>query len=117
MNEDIDRKLDTMQRSINERGLVFCTEDRAIRYTDCDDPIHSANELTANHSRFLLFWAKLSAALADQAIPSSDCSSDDADDVSTTGDHSPAAIPSPDCSSDNADEAFPIIPFEYTIKS
>ncbi|KAF0901708.1 hypothetical protein E2562_006187 [Oryza meyeriana var. granulata] len=74
-----------------KRGLVFCVEDRAILCADCDDPIHSANELTAKHSRFLLVGAKLSAALADQAIPSLDCSSYDADDVATTGDHSPVA--------------------------
>ncbi|KAL5223796.1 hypothetical protein ABZP36_010435 [Zizania latifolia] len=73
-----------------KRGLVFCVEDRAILCADCDDPIHAANELTAKHSRFLLIGAKLSAALADQAIPSPDCTSDDADDVATE-DHSSAA--------------------------
>ncbi|KAG2608487.1 B-box zinc finger protein 20-like [Panicum virgatum] len=54
------------------RGLVFCVEDRAILCTDCDDPIHSANDLTAKHSRFLLVGAKLSAGLVDQAPPSPD---------------------------------------------
>jgi hypothetical protein len=48
------------------RGLVFCVEDRAILCPDCDDPIHSANDLTAKHTRFLLVGAKLSAALVDQ---------------------------------------------------
>ncbi|KAL5200460.1 hypothetical protein ABZP36_021663 [Zizania latifolia] len=67
-----------------KRGLVFCVEDRAILCADCDDPIHTANELTAKHSRFLLVGAKLSAA-----IPSPDCTSEDADDVATE-DHSSA---------------------------
>uniref|UniRef100_A0A0E0E6B0 B box-type domain-containing protein n=1 Tax=Oryza meridionalis TaxID=40149 RepID=A0A0E0E6B0_9ORYZ len=61
-----------------KRGLVFCVEDRAILCADCDEPIHSANDLTAKHTRFLLVGAKLSpAALAEQPVPSSDCSSDD----------------------------------------
>ncbi|CAL5040462.1 unnamed protein product [Urochloa decumbens] len=60
------------------RGLVFCVEDRAILCADCDDPIHSANDLTAKHTRFLLVGAKLSAAaLADHqpppASPDDDC--------------------------------------------
>lgn len=63
------------------RGLVFCVEDRSILCADCDEPIHSANDLTAKHSRFLLVGAKLSAALVDQAIPSPDGSSDEPDDL------------------------------------
>ncbi|GJN39336.1 hypothetical protein PR202_gb28447 [Eleusine coracana subsp. coracana] len=43
------------------RGLVFCVEDRAILCPDCDEPIHTANELTAKHTRFLLVGAKLSS--------------------------------------------------------
>ncbi|XP_062179178.1 B-box zinc finger protein 20-like [Phragmites australis] len=65
------------------RGLVFCVEDRAILCADCDDPIHSVNNLTAKHSRFLLVGAKLSAALVDLAPLSPDCSggSGEPDDV------------------------------------
>jgi hypothetical protein len=51
---------------------VFCVEDRAILCPDCDDPIHSANDLTAKHTRFLLVGAKLSAALVDQVPASPD---------------------------------------------
>lgn len=54
------------------RGLVFCVEDRAILCADCDDPIHSANDLTAKHSRFLLVGAKLSPAFVDESPPSPD---------------------------------------------
>uniref|UniRef100_J3MHL1 B box-type domain-containing protein n=1 Tax=Oryza brachyantha TaxID=4533 RepID=J3MHL1_ORYBR len=85
-----------------KRGLVFCVEDRAILCSDCDDPIHSANDLTAKHSRFLLVGAKLSAeALADQAIPSPDCSSEDAADdhssAASAGASAPLDIPASNC--------------------
>ncbi|KAF7102958.1 hypothetical protein CFC21_104006 [Triticum aestivum] len=66
------------------RGLVFCVEDRAILCADCDEPIHSANELTAKHSRFLLVGAKLSADPVDQEIPSPDGSSVEQDDCSAS---------------------------------
>ncbi|WVZ78537.1 hypothetical protein U9M48_026232 [Paspalum notatum var. saurae] len=54
------------------RGLVFCVEDRAILCADCDEPIHSANDLTAKHSRFLLVGARLSTALVHESPPSPD---------------------------------------------
>uniref|UniRef100_A0A453SH16 B box-type domain-containing protein n=1 Tax=Aegilops tauschii subsp. strangulata TaxID=200361 RepID=A0A453SH16_AEGTS len=66
------------------RGLVFCVEDRAILCADCDEPIHSANDLTAKHSRFLLVGAKLSADPVDQEIPSPDGSSVEQDDCSAS---------------------------------
>lgn len=68
------------------RGIVFCVEDRAILCADCDEPIHSANDLTAKHSRFLLVGAKLSAAeLVDQdhQIPSPDGSPDEHENSSS----------------------------------
>ncbi|KAJ4775303.1 B-box zinc finger family protein [Rhynchospora pubera] len=43
-----------------KRGYIFCQEDRAILCKDCDEPIHSANELTSKHNRFLLVGARLS---------------------------------------------------------
>lgn len=51
---------------------MFCQEDRAILCRDCDDPIHSANDLTMKHSRFLLTGVRLSAA---PITPSSSSSS------------------------------------------
>lgn len=65
---------------------MFCVEDRAILCADCDEPIHSANDLTAKHSRFLLVGAKLSAAeLVDQdhQIPSPDGSPDEHENSSS----------------------------------
>lgn len=41
---------------------MFCQEDRAILCRDCDDPIHSANDLTMRHNRFLLTGVRLSTA-------------------------------------------------------
>uniref|UniRef100_A0ACD5UH82 Uncharacterized protein n=1 Tax=Avena sativa TaxID=4498 RepID=A0ACD5UH82_AVESA len=66
------------------RGVVFCVEDRAILCADCDEPIHSANELTAKHSRFLLVGAKLSAEPVDKEMPSPDGSADELDDSSAS---------------------------------
>ena len=71
---------------------MFCVEDRAILCLDCDDPIHSANDLTAKHSRFLLVGAKLSAGLVDQAPPSPD---DDCRGSGSDEPHDVAAICAP----------------------
>ncbi|XP_022144186.1 B-box zinc finger protein 21-like isoform X2 [Momordica charantia] len=46
------------------RGFLFCQQDRAILCRECDDPIHSANELTKKHDRFLLTGVKLSTTAA-----------------------------------------------------
>ncbi|KAI0493893.1 hypothetical protein KFK09_024020 [Dendrobium nobile] len=45
-----------------KRGIVFCTEDRAILCHECDSPIHAANGLTMKHSRFILTGIGLSSA-------------------------------------------------------
>ncbi|KAA8527280.1 hypothetical protein F0562_034623 [Nyssa sinensis] len=34
-------------------AFIFCVEDRALFCQDCDEPIHSASSLSANHQRFL----------------------------------------------------------------
>ncbi|PSS24068.1 B-box zinc finger protein [Actinidia chinensis var. chinensis] len=34
-------------------AFIFCVEDRALFCQDCDEPIHSAGSLAANHQRFL----------------------------------------------------------------
>ncbi|KAK0575973.1 hypothetical protein LWI29_009798 [Acer saccharum] len=44
-----------------KRAFLFCQQDRAILCRDCDAPIHSANEHTQKHNRFLLTGVKLSA--------------------------------------------------------
>ncbi|KAI3675259.1 hypothetical protein L1987_84847 [Smallanthus sonchifolius] len=46
------------------RAFLFCKEDRAILCRECDIPIHSANEHTEKHTRFLLTGVKLSASLS-----------------------------------------------------
>ncbi|KAF5791482.1 putative transcription factor interactor and regulator Znf-B family [Helianthus annuus] len=33
--------------------FIFCVEDRALFCRDCDEPIHSAGSLAANHQRVL----------------------------------------------------------------
>ncbi|XVE56118.1 hypothetical protein DITRI_Ditri03aG0211800 [Diplodiscus trichospermus] len=47
-----------------KRAFLFCQQDRAILCRDCDVPIHSANEHTQKHNRFLLTGVKLSATSA-----------------------------------------------------
>ncbi|KAK3231724.1 hypothetical protein Dsin_003605 [Dipteronia sinensis] len=44
-----------------KRAILFCQQDRAILCRDCDVPIHSANEHTQKHNRFILTGVKLSA--------------------------------------------------------
>ncbi|KAL8141210.1 hypothetical protein V2J09_007231 [Rumex salicifolius] len=44
-----------------KKALLFCQQDRAILCRDCDISIHTANELTSKHNRFLLTGAKLSS--------------------------------------------------------
>lgn len=56
------------------RGYIFCQEDRAILCKECDEPIHSANELTKKHNRFLLVGSRLSvqpisSSVSDSASP------------------------------------------------
>ncbi|XP_061350895.1 B-box zinc finger protein 21-like [Gastrolobium bilobum] len=43
-----------------KRAFVFCQQDRAILCKECDFPIHSSNEHTKKHNRFLLSGIKLS---------------------------------------------------------
>ncbi|GAB4839454.1 hypothetical protein Ancab_028976 [Ancistrocladus abbreviatus] len=42
-----------------KKALLFCQQDRAILCRDCDLPIHTANEHTQRHNRFLLTGIKL----------------------------------------------------------
>ncbi|KAK2660644.1 hypothetical protein Ddye_007177 [Dipteronia dyeriana] len=44
-----------------KRAFLFCQQDRAILCRDCDVPIHSANEHTQKHNRFLLTGVRLSS--------------------------------------------------------
>uniref|UniRef100_A0A2P2P2W7 Uncharacterized protein MANES_05G152700 n=1 Tax=Rhizophora mucronata TaxID=61149 RepID=A0A2P2P2W7_RHIMU len=44
-----------------KRAFLFCQQDRAILCRDCDVPIHTANQHTQKHNRFLLTGIKLSA--------------------------------------------------------
>ncbi|CAI0382955.1 unnamed protein product [Linum tenue] len=54
-----------------KRGFLFCQQDRAILCQDCDVPIHTANEFTKQHSRFLLTGVKLSSTSALYTSPAS----------------------------------------------
>ncbi|KAJ1261010.1 hypothetical protein BS78_10G275500 [Paspalum vaginatum] len=80
------------------RGLVFCVEDRAILCADCDEPIHSANDLTAKHSRFLLVGARLSTELVHESPPSPD----DDDCGHGNGAAEPVDVPSAICAQEGS---------------
>lgn len=48
----------------DKRAFLFCRQDRAILCRDCDAAIHTANEHTQKHDRFLLTGVKLSVTSA-----------------------------------------------------
>ncbi|KAH9626545.1 hypothetical protein KSS87_005525 [Heliosperma pusillum] len=51
-----------------KRALLFCQEDRAILCRECDIPLHTANEYTQKHNRFLLTGIKLSTTVCDHTL-------------------------------------------------
>ncbi|GAV72450.1 zf-B_box domain-containing protein [Cephalotus follicularis] len=55
-----------------KRAFLFCQQDRAILCGDCDYSIHTANELTQKHNRFLLTGVKLSATAGYYTVSSTD---------------------------------------------
>ncbi|XP_030450257.2 B-box zinc finger protein 20-like isoform X1 [Syzygium oleosum] len=54
-----------------QRGWIFCKEDRAILCRECDLPIHKSNEHMQKHSRFLLTGVKISGSSSTHRAPSS----------------------------------------------
>lgn len=57
------------------RAFVLCKQDRAILCKDCDSSIHSVNELTQKHDRFLLTGVKISTTNSSSSSSSSTPSS------------------------------------------
>ncbi|XP_043712623.1 B-box zinc finger protein 21-like [Telopea speciosissima] len=55
-----------------KRAFLFCREDRAILCRDCDLPIHTANEYTTKHHRFLLTGVKLSSSPSSSSTTTTD---------------------------------------------
>ncbi|CAL5205856.1 unnamed protein product [Lathyrus oleraceus] len=53
------------------RAFVLCKQDRALLCKDCDSSIHSVNELTQKHDRFLLTGVKLSTTSTNSPSSSS----------------------------------------------
>uniref|UniRef100_A0A2N9IZS0 B box-type domain-containing protein n=1 Tax=Fagus sylvatica TaxID=28930 RepID=A0A2N9IZS0_FAGSY len=56
------------------RALLFCQQDRAILCRECDFPIHTANEHTQKHNRFLLTGVMLSSTTSQYTSSSSSSS-------------------------------------------
>ncbi|XP_078162145.1 B-box zinc finger protein 20-like [Carex rostrata] len=67
-----------------KRGYIFCQEDRAILCKECDEPIHSSNDLTKKHNRFLLVGARLSVQPLSSSISDSTSSEDQPDEPLVT---------------------------------
>ncbi|KAL3502413.1 hypothetical protein ACH5RR_036862 [Cinchona calisaya] len=51
--QSLSSKLPSCDICQEKAAFIFCVEDRALFCRDCDDPIHSASTLAANHQRFL----------------------------------------------------------------
>lgn len=51
--QSLSNKLPTCDICQEKPAFIFCVEDRALFCEDCDEPIHSAGSLAANHQRFL----------------------------------------------------------------
>ncbi|KAA8531419.1 hypothetical protein F0562_006228 [Nyssa sinensis] len=51
--ECLSNKLPACDICQEKAAFIFCVEDRALFCHDCDEPIHSASSLAANHQRFL----------------------------------------------------------------
>lgn len=63
-----------MHSSFQEKpAFIFCVDDRALFCQDCDESIHSANRLAANHQRFL--------ATGIQVALNSNCNKDDSNQM------------------------------------
>ncbi|CAM8942267.1 unnamed protein product [Rhodiola kirilowii] len=60
VNSDSKKDVPVCDICQEKRAFLFCQQDRAILCKDCDFSIHSANELTQKHNRFLLTGLKLS---------------------------------------------------------
>ncbi|XP_071720320.1 B-box zinc finger protein 24-like [Rutidosis leptorrhynchoides] len=50
-------------------AFIFCVEDRALFCRDCDEPIHSAGSLAANHQRFLATGIRVALSSSSQQQP------------------------------------------------
>ncbi|CAJ1972505.1 unnamed protein product [Sphenostylis stenocarpa] len=59
------------------RAFTFCQQDRAILCRECDVSIHSVNEHTLKHDRFLLTGVKLSTSSSSQETASPSYSTPD----------------------------------------
>ncbi|MFS7988667.1 putative transcription factor interactor and regulator Znf-B family [Helianthus anomalus] len=53
MLQTLSNKLPPCDICQEKAAFIFCVEDRALFCQDCDEPVHSAGSLAANHQRFL----------------------------------------------------------------
>lgn len=67
--QSLSNKLPPCDICQEKAAFIFCVEDRALLCKDCDEPIHAANTLAANHQRFLATGIRV-------ALSSSNCNKD-----------------------------------------
>lgn len=60
----ISNKLPPCDICQEKAAFIFCVEDRALLCQDCDEPIHSAGSLSANHQRFLATGIRVALGLS-----------------------------------------------------
>ncbi|KAB2622902.1 COL domain class transcription factor [Pyrus ussuriensis x Pyrus communis] len=60
--QSLSNKLPKCDICQDKTAFIFCVEDRALFCQDCDEPIHSANSLSANHQRFLATGIRVALA-------------------------------------------------------
>ncbi|KAK7325080.1 hypothetical protein VNO77_29141 [Canavalia gladiata] len=70
----------------DKAAFIFCVEDRALFCQDCDEPIHSAGSLTANHQRFLATGIQV-------ALSSSNCTKDNEKSYLEPPNRNPQQVP------------------------
>ncbi|MED6107885.1 hypothetical protein PIB30_018340 [Stylosanthes scabra] len=89
----------------DKAAFIFCVEDRALFCKDCDEPIHLAGSLSANHQRFLATGIRV-------ALGSSDCSKGDEKSHSEPSNPAaqkvPAKAPSPQAPSFTPPSFWPV---------
>ncbi|XP_027356328.1 B-box zinc finger protein 21-like [Abrus precatorius] len=107
------------------RAFVFCQQDRAILCKECDFSIHSANDLTKNHNRFLFTGIRLSATCTlYSSTPSTSSSNskknlvlDSHPPLMTKASNSPSTVPTPVTMNTNEEAGFTSSISEYLINT
>ncbi|XP_076893355.1 B-box zinc finger protein 24 [Bidens hawaiensis] len=89
--QTLSNKLPTCDICQEKAAFIFCVEDRALFCRDCDEPVHSAGSLAANHQRFLATGIRV--ALSSGAAKATEKSHQEPPAASTMTAVVPQAVP------------------------